>query len=341
MSSTSSGDRLLQTALAMLWAQWTELGVGGTQGSEASLVDPEALLLATSRFAIYDPRLFDEVLDWLVRFSGSLDVTRLRRLGKQHRIHDGRVLAALIDFMRQRSLTEKWDGSARSLLAREERATYAGAKELFVGHDGCPLPVPGTNDSFFLEHGLERPELVLRGLSQAPDPRRSALGRLRLRALVGQGARAEVLLFLATHDHAHGRLVASQAGFAQRQVADYLALLTASGFAERWEEGRTVQYRLARDFAVSLGPLAAYVDWAGAWSVLTVLWTAADAARDLTRYAASKVWRDAFQEVRATTPVDGAGVSVPMPGEYAGEAILDYADEYVLRACDAVGALAR
>lgn len=341
MFSTSSRDRLLTTVLGTLWAQWTELGIGGTRGAEASLIDPEMLLLATSRFARFDPRLFDEVLDWLARYSGLLDVTRLRRLGKQHGIHDGKVLAALIDFMRQRSLSEKWDGSARSLLAREERAGYTGVGALFIAPDGRPMPTPGTKDPFFLEHGLERPALVLRGLSQMPDSRRPAVGRLRLRALVGQGVRAEVLLFLALHDHAHGRLVASQAGFAQRQVADYLAQLTESGFAERWHEGRTVQYRLAPEFAASLGPLAPYVDWAGVWSVVSVLWTAADATRGSTDYSASKTWRDALQKVRDMTPVRGVHLSVPVPRDYAGEEIVEYANEYILRVSEAADALAR
>lgn len=340
MSSIASRDRLLQTALGVLWAQWTELGIGGTRGTAASLVDPEVMLLATSRFARFDPRLFDEVLDWLARNSMWLDVTRLRRLGKQFRIHDATVLATVIDFMQQRSSPEKWGGSARSLLAQEQRAAYA-VKELFISYDGRPLPTPGTKDALFLAHGLERPELALRGLSQAPDPRRHALGRLRLRALVGHGARAEVLLFLAANDHAHGRLIASQAGFAQRQVAEYLALLTESGFAERWEQGRTVQYRLAPDFAASLGPLGAYVDWAGVWSVLASLWTVADESRNLNSYAASKAWRDALQAVRTTTPIAGTGLSVPVPGEYPGERILDYADSYVVQTTDAVDVLAR
>lgn len=340
MSSITSRDRLLETILGVLWAQWTELGVGGTRGTAASLVDPEVLVLATSRFARYDPRLFDEVLDWLARYSMWLDVTRLRRLGKQLRIHDAGVLAALIDFMRLQSSGDKWSGSARSLVAQEQRAPY-GVNELFIAHDGRPLPTPGAKDSFFLEHGLERPQLVLRGLSQAPDPRQLALGRLRLRALVGQGVRAEVLLFLATNDHGHGRLVASRTGFSQRQVAEYLTLLAESGFAERWEDGRTVQYRLAPDFGASLGPLACYVDWAGAWSVLAALWGAAEESRNLTGYAASKVWRDALQAARAATPIPGIELSVPVPGEHPGDRILNYAERYVALASDVVGAFAR
>jgi hypothetical protein len=154
--------------------------------------------------------------------------------------------------------------------------------------------------------------------------------------------RAEVLVYLATHDHAHGRLIASRAGFAQRQVAEYLSVLTDAGFAERWEDGRTVQHRLLPEIAAVLGPLAPYVDWAGAWSVLTALWIAADEARSSSSdYAASKAWRDALEKLRSMTPVEGADLPIPAPGDHAGERILTYAEGYVARTVNAVDALAR
>ncbi|MBE0418337.1 MAG: hypothetical protein IBX63_11285, partial [Coriobacteriia bacterium] len=59
LSLTASRDSLGQAILGLLWAQWTELGVGGTKGTARSLVDPEALLLATTVFGRYEARLFD------------------------------------------------------------------------------------------------------------------------------------------------------------------------------------------------------------------------------------------------------------------------------------------
>ena len=342
MSWTSSRDRLIEAILGVLWAQWTELGVGGTRGAESSLIDPEALLLASSRFARYDPRLFDEVLDWLTHNSAYLDVTRLRRLGAMSLAPDIRVLTVLTDFMREQSATQKWEGSVRSLVAREARATYAGPVALFLGRDGGPLPTFGALDPFFLQHGFERPELQLRRLSRPPDSRRTSLGRLRLRALVGHGARAEVLCFLATHKHAHGRLISQRAGFAQRQVAEYLAMLTDSGFAERWEDGRTVQYRLAPAFSASLGEFAPYVDWVGVWSALAQLWAAVEIAEGRPGdYAAAKSWREALTAVRTAGPVEGVEFMIPVPEDYPGERILGYAEQHVLRVAEVVESLAR
>jgi hypothetical protein len=342
MSSIGSRDRLLDAILGVLWAQWTELGVGGTKGTESSVVDPEALLLATSRFGRYDPRLFDEVLDWLAHHSAVLDVTRLRRLGAQHEIADVGVLAALVDFLRQRSTAGKWESSVEALVAHEDRSAYGGSTTLFLDSQGGALPTFGAADAFFLSHGLERPSLELRGLSRAPDARRAALGRLRLRALVGPGVRAEVLLYLATHDHAHGRLVATRSGFAQRQVAEYLSQLTAAGLAERWEDGRTAQYRLAPEFAAALGGLAPYVDWASAWSVITILWEGVGEAHGAHGdYAASKVWRDALERVRPLVPAEGTALPIPAPVDHAGERVLAYAEGCILRTVGVLEALAR
>ncbi len=86
MHSTESRGLLLDAILESLWTQWTDLGVAGTRGTRGdsgdsgALVDPEALLVGTITFGRYDPRLFDEVLDWLLLNGSLLDVTRLRRL---------------------------------------------------------------------------------------------------------------------------------------------------------------------------------------------------------------------------------------------------------------------
>ncbi|MHB9002781.1 MAG: hypothetical protein ACYC6C_01785, partial [Coriobacteriia bacterium] len=120
------------------------------------MIDPEALLLATTRFGTYDPRLFDEVLDWLTRFSDRLDVTRLRRLSRRAGFHDVKVAAALVEFMRVYGSEQKWGGTADDIIAREEPTAY-GERTLFTGADGAPSPVPGVVDDFFAQRGLARP----------------------------------------------------------------------------------------------------------------------------------------------------------------------------------------
>jgi len=340
MSLTASRDSLGYAILGLLWAQWTELGVGGTKGTAASLIDPEALLVATTVFGRHDARLFDAVLDWLAANSGGLDVTRLRRVGRGAAFGDERLLAALVHFMRVESSQAKWSSVAEALEAREGRTAYT-PRALFLTLEGEPLPSFGAADDFFASHGFERPRREPRSLSAAPDLRRPSSARLRLRALAGQGVRAEVLLYLATHDHAHGRLISQRSAYSQRQVAEYLAVLGESGYAESWAEGRTVQYRLRAAVRDALGAnTASYVDWMGAYSVLASLWTAVSEAMHADAYEASVRLRSGLEVAGEQLPVEGLAFDLPEPGQHPGSALVEYAVGYVesvVRVLKAIG----
>lgn len=329
MSLTASRDSLGQAILGLLWAQWTELGAGGTKGTARSLIDPEALLLATTVFGRYDARLFDAVLDWLGEYSDVLDVTRLRRIRSHSAYGDDRLLAALVDFMRVESSHGKWSGAAGAMEAGEGRTAYA-PEELFLTLEGEPLPTIGQADEFFGTHGLERARRVPRAISAAPDLRRPALARLRLRTLVGHGVRAEVLLYLATHDHAHGRLISQRAAYSQRQVAEYLSALSAAGYAEGWGEGRTVQYRLQPHIREALGnDTVPYIDWLRAYEFITGLWaTITEASTHADAYEASVRLRSGL-EAAMELPVEGLALSLPAPGQHPGGTLVEHAVGYV------------
>ena len=59
-------EKFLNLVLELLWRQWTVLGVSGHAAGEAPwMIVPEALLLASCTFGRWEPRLFDEALDWL------------------------------------------------------------------------------------------------------------------------------------------------------------------------------------------------------------------------------------------------------------------------------------
>lgn len=330
MSLTSSRDSLGHAILGLLWAQWTELGVAGTKGTARSLIDPEALLVAMTVFGRYDVRLFDAVLDWLASNSAVLDVTRLRRVGSGTAYADERLLAALVDFMRVESSQGKWSGVAGTLEAGEGRAPYA-SEALFVTLEGEPLPSFGSADEFFGSHGFERSRRVPRSTSAAPDLRHPSSARLRLRALVGQGVRAEVLLYLATHDHAHGRLISQRTAYSQRQVAEYLSALGESGYAESWGEGRTVQYRLRTGIRETLGnDTARYVDWIKAYELLVGLWTTfAEAETHSDAYEASVRLRSGLEIASEQLPVEGLALALPDPGRHPGSTLVEHAIDYV------------
>ena len=59
---------LREAAVDRLAAQWTALGGQLASRSERSVVDPEALLVATSRLGGDDPRVYEIAVAWCVAF---------------------------------------------------------------------------------------------------------------------------------------------------------------------------------------------------------------------------------------------------------------------------------
>lgn len=329
MSTTESRNDLRYAMLGLLWGQWTELGVAGAHGSPGTIIDPEALLLATVSFARYDPRLFDEVLDWLVSFGTVLDVTRLRRLARPLNADNGRLAMAVVDLMRQRASASKWTPISERWRAQEARAAYAPTS-LFLTADDSPLPVFGESDSFFAAQGFIRPPLELRGMSSPPSLEKPALLRLRARALTGLGVRAESLLYLWTHTAAHGRLIAERTGYSQRQVADYLSNLSAARFAERYDVGKTVQYRLGPALGGIVGRPVRYVDWPRAFDVIReLLAMATSASAQSDAYEASVMFRAGLEKLRPLLPAEGLDLRTPEPERHPATRIIDYAHEYL------------
>jgi len=259
---------LLDALLEVAWQQWTAIGLAGIRASQETLVDPEALTLATFEIARTDPRLFDEMLDWLSRNHAVVDVSRLKRMAKAGTSDQRRLLgvAARIAGLHGASptLTRLPD---EEFIARESHAGY-GARDLFIGEDGRPLLTGAHPDPVFASAGYARGPLELRGISQHPDASIPACLRFRARALVGIGPRAEVLTYLWTHEWSHGREIAVRAAYGQAPVADYLASLAEWGWAERRADGRRALYRLARGLRDAVGTPPRYVDWVTAWPAL-------------------------------------------------------------------------
>ena len=89
-------ERLRQGFLEFAWRQWAQVGVSANiAGSDRWSIDPEALILFTIEVARRDPRLFDEMLDWLAENRGLLTMQRLRNLSTRLPV-DTRLVGAVI-----------------------------------------------------------------------------------------------------------------------------------------------------------------------------------------------------------------------------------------------------
>ena len=259
---------LLDALLEVAWQQWSAIGLAGIRASRETLVDPEALTLATLDLGRSDPRLFDEAFDWLSKNHARVDVSRLRRMSKTGTSDQRRLLgvAARVAGLHGAGPTLRRLPD-EEFIARESDAVY-GEQPLFFTEDGRPLPVTHATDQIFASAGFRRGPQELRGMSRLPDPAIPACLRFRARALVGIGPRAEVLTYLWTHEWAHGREIAARSAYGQAPVAEYLASLAGGGWAERRADGRRTLYRLAQPLRDAGGTPPQYVDWVTVWPVL-------------------------------------------------------------------------
>ena len=179
---SASREQFQEHVLGFLWRQWSALGVAGqSQPVDRWMLDPEALLLATTSLG-RDPRLFDEVLDWLNTNGQFINLQRLQNLGQ--RFGDLTVLRAMAAHLAGRSVHAKW----KTLL--REKPTMSEAQPLFPG-----VPVFGSPDELFARHGWQRGPVTLRQLSQPADPHRPTNFLIKLRALFGMQARAETVRY--------------------------------------------------------------------------------------------------------------------------------------------------
>lgn len=243
--------------------------------------DPEALLVFSLEVARDDPRLFDEILDWLATNEGLLSVRRLRAIcaGQE----DERLVEGTLGWLSQ--LHPRSRLSPRS-------ASVSGEVSLEPLFRGLSTHVPSP-DPAFMGAGLLRPEARASGAARPPDLRAPINLAFRLRQLLGVGARAEIVRYLLTVENqtASAQAVTRSAGFAARNVREALLALNAAGVVALGGRGREQRYSLERESWMRLleidpGELPAQRDWPQLFrGVVRVLrWLTAEGLDDLSDY---------------------------------------------------------
>ncbi len=242
-SLANSKLTLHESLLDLLWQQWSALGVAGTVKAQPCWsVDIEALLLITTSQGRAAPRLFDEMLDWLWSHAQWVNVQRLRNIHKALSLGDPQVLAAIAEWLSQRSVASKW----KPLAALSNSSETAQVAPLFsIG--GIPQPLFGEADPIFLRHGLHRGPIRRRQLSQSPNPRSPAALAWKLRALFGVQARSEILLWLLCNGSGHAAEISRATYFFPRTVDETLKELAASDLVRTSRTGRERLYWLNPD----------------------------------------------------------------------------------------------
>lgn len=298
----------MQERLAsFVWDQWGQLGVQvSVERQDKWAVDPEALILLSLEVGREEPRLTDEVLDWLAVNERLISVQRLRNLIEDDQ--DRALVEATIGWLagrhRRARLTPKEAGKApREPFYR--RVAYL---------DSEPDPA-------FVAQDLLKPPVEPRLHSQPPDLEAPIAFAFRLRALLGFGARAEAMRVLLTVDAPwmNVQTVAASTAYTKRNVQEALGQVRAAGLLRSSIIGNEQRFEPPRqrwaEF-LELESFPSHRDWPQLFAVYRSLlrWVVAHETAGLSPYMLASEARAFAEELSpdlnfAGVPFDTTGPS--------------------------------
>jgi hypothetical protein len=209
-------------SLSFLWRQWAQLGLASAnvEHRDGWIIDPEPLLLMSCTVGRWDPRLFDETMDWTLKNCRFINIPRLKSLIKKYGFYNERIIGALANSVMSKNKRLSWRFPFPTIESQ--------AVPLFFDQEGHPMGGYGTSDEIFLRFGYQRGTIQFRGLSRQFNPVMSEASVLRLRSLLGISARVEILLYLLTHKTGHPSGIARDTGYSQKNVQDTLVDMSAT-----------------------------------------------------------------------------------------------------------------
>lgn len=293
---------------SFLWDEWGQMGVFTPSPRHSPwATDPEALLLLTFEVGREEPRLLDEVLDWLAVNDRLISVQRLRNLARDE--SDRALVEAAIGWLGEKR--------KRARLGAKPRLSEAGQPQPFFRNSQFPVEDP---DPAFLAQGLLKPRSEPRGLSQNPDISRPINFAFRLRLLLGIGVRAEAMRVLLTTQapQVDVQTLAASTGYTKRNVQEGVAALDASGVLNSWQVGNEQRLEASRESwgrFLGLERLPQHVDWPQLFAAYrTVLrWMANLATQNLSEYMLASEARSLVEEI--TPDLLFAGIAIDPGGQ--------------------------
>src|SRR4030043_1378868 len=324
MSQKDFRRLFIDNILAFLWRQWSALGVlGEARAEDPWIIDPEPLLLFSLEMGRYEPRLFDEGLEWLGVNGRWIDLQRLRGIlrGKKKTIIN--LTGAMARFVTKESGERKWQNIA-SFCKPHMQGSDKG-EPLFFGKDGKSYPPSPELDSFFLSCGFDRPRLTLRHLTREVPITSQITIRFLLRSLFGVGSRAECLTYLLTNDGGHPSEVAKAIGLSVRGTQDALIDLSRSGLVLTRQTGkRKIEYWVSHERwweflsrrSITEFKKPIWLDWISLFSALSKVWEALNeiSKEGISDYMRSSKLRDSMETVGSEFLKSGLDIP-PIPGK--------------------------
>jgi DNA-binding transcriptional ArsR family regulator len=232
---------LLHKILRLLWREWSALGVAGEKNDMKPLhhvIDPESLLLFSFSLCRFDPRLFDEIIDWLNINGEFINIQRLINIQTKYIFESGPQISAVAEILSQKKEHRlKWKKLASLYKNIDER-------KLFITPAGKEIPVKNP-DPFFLEKGVVRNRIQLRGNSVKFPLTGVESMLLRMRALFGINSRAEIITILGSVPEIYPAELSRLTGYERRSVQSVLIELSRSGILDIRSDEKEKYYRLS------------------------------------------------------------------------------------------------
>lgn len=312
------------TLLSFLWRQWAQLGLASaeTMPRDGWVIDPEALLLLTCTIGRWDPRLFDEVVDWTHKNCRFLNIPRLRSLLKRNKFSGDTISNAIINIVILENRRLNW----RCTCPEKPIET----KPLFYDINGQPMGGFGPTDEVFLKFGFERGPIELRGYSRQFNSVMPESALLRMRSLFGITARAEIMAYLVTHEMAHPSGIAKDTGFSQKNIQDTLVDMAASGIVHCTTlEGRKKSYFVNSNqrepFLHQTDNPPLWVTWPPLFSALEELWLTIQEleTKKLTSSLQASNLRRLMKSIRPKLELSGFGECITDLAMFPGEQYSD------------------
>lgn len=304
MSVAETRKELASRLAGFLWSQWAQMGIlAPAERDDRWAADPEALLLLSFEVGREEPRLFDEVLDWLVRNERLVSVQRLRNLARHEA--DRALVEAVVGWLGQRRRRPR-------LEARQGRPDAPTDPQPFFRVSGLPVADP---DPAFLAQGFLKPRSEPSGKSLAPDVRLPINFAFRLRLLLGIGARAEAIRVLLTTEapRVNAQVIAVSTAYTKRNAQEAVTSLGAAGALDIFEVGNEQQLSAPRDRwaqFLELDDLPLHEDWPQLFAAYRKIlrWLADPAHGELSDYMLASEARTLAEEVRPDLQFAGIAI---------------------------------
>jgi len=317
-------DLFLENILSFLWRQWSALGVlGEARTKDPWIYDLEPMLLFSLEISRYEPRMFDEVVDWLIVNNKWIDIQRLRGILREKDEINRNLVGAVAVFLANQGNERKWNNLSQFCKSNASNSLSSHVA-LFYEKNGKSHPIVKTPDPSFLAYGFNRPQLRVRQMTRkVPITSHNTL-RFLLRALFGLGSKAECLVYLLTHDAGHPPEVARAIGLSVRGTQDALIELSRSGLILTRVKGkRKIEYWLSQERwweFLSKGNISEiqkpiWIDWIALYSALSQLWAALNeiSKEEMSDYMRSSKLRDSLEMVGTEFAKSGLDIP-PIPG---------------------------